>query len=252
MTDEVIQDRQAPIGVLGFGDLGKRLAAQILSSGHAVMIFDPYIEMGKDHVFGKAVDPAVDLTNLGVPTTEVSASGVLQRSHIVHWAVPSGKLDKLPMVPSDCTVVLHDSVMANSEMALGWREDNNQFVFAHCLMNDTGRVLVSNEHGNHQVVSEHFKDIGLAPKLISVKQHDTLMARTQGVLALIIQLGLREELDHGFAAGDLTPSALELREAVIKREANWTKHTLQSILSNPELKPFVDEMAELLASRSGE
>jgi hypothetical protein len=77
-----------------------------------------------------------------------------------------------------------------------------------------------------------------------------MMARTQGIFALLIKLGIGEELDLRFSAGDLTPSATELRAAVKNREANWTPQTLQSILTNPELKPFVKEIADVLVNNN--
>lgn len=249
MAKQIRKDKNKSIGVIGFGNLGARLTAQILLSGHKVIVFDSNIEAGKRNVSDKAVDPAVTTNGLDRPLVEESALAILKYCNIVHWAVQSAKLNELPPVPSNCVVILHDSVMANSAMALSQREDKGRFVVAHCLMNDARRVLVSSEFGNRQMAGEHFVNIGLAPKFITVEQHDTLMARTQGVFALVIELGIREELDRGFAAGDLTPSAMELREAVVNREANWTKPTPQSILRNPELIPFAKEITDLLASR---
>lgn len=218
-----------PVGVIGYGDLGQQLVAQLMATGHDVIVYDPFI--------------FIDARGFSVCDGYLD---VLRQCQIVHWAVPSSALSDLPDVPKACTVVLHDSVMALSHRALSSRSDRAQFGIAHCLMNEQGRVLVCNELTNAGAVSAHFKATGLSPKFITVHHHDELMARTQGVFALMLKLGIRQALDAGYVAGNLTPSAIELRQAVINREANWTKQTLNSILANPELKPFVMHMADLL------
>lgn len=234
-----------PVGIIGLGDLGSRLATQVLLSGLRVLAFDanPSIE----YLPNLAVDPELDTTTLDEQTfSSTSMTDILRSCGIVHWAIASSQLVGLPPVPKDCTVVLHDSVMNNSSIALNDRPDIDQFVVAHCLMNDEKRVLISTDFGDHMMAERHFSNIGLNPKNTTVAEHDSVMARTQGVFAILIELGIREELDKHFADGNLTPSASELRAAVVNREANWTKQTIDSILGNPKLIPFVDEMSSLL------
>ena len=241
----IVRLENRPVGIIGLGDLGGRLSTQILLSGYRVLAFDanPSVE----YVPRIAVDPELDTSTLDEQSFSItSMADILHACGIVHWAVASSQLENLPPVPKDCSVVLHDSVMNNSAIALNKRPEKDQFAIAHCLMNDVKRVLVSTDYGNYKCVSQHLSNIGLEPKDTTVSEHDRLMARSQGVFALLIELGIREELDKDFADGNLTPSALELRAAVVNREANWTKQTIDSILGNPKLLPFIDEMSNLL------
>lgn len=239
-----------PIGVFGFGDLGRRMVAQLLLTNNKVIVFDPMFNIPTMEL-KQAIDPSLDgLGSDHMPTMATSPHDILQKCSLLHWCVPSEALNELPPLPPGCTVVLHDSVMTNSLEAIRLRDEIEQFVLAHCLMNDTKRVFVSTEYGSYEMIQSHFIKIGLSPKPTNIVDHDTLMARTQGVFALLIELGIRKELDAAFDSGDLTPSAIELHAAVINREANWTKQTLQSILSNPELQPFINEMGDILAKSS--
>ncbi len=233
------------VGIIGLGDLGSKLAVQELLSGNRVLAFD------SDHNVvlqtNEAVDSNIRITeDLDNRVTKTTLKQLISASSVVHFAVASSSLKCVPEISSDCTVILHDSVMSNSKQALALRDDSYAFVIAHCLMNQSNRVLVSTEFGNHCKVHEHLKSIGLDPQPTTIHQHDTLMARSQGVFALLLHLGLRQELDIAHVDGNLTPSATELRSAVINREASWTKQTIKSILSNPKLLPFVKSMAELL------
>ena len=235
----------SPVGIIGLGNLGSSLATQELLSGNRVLAFD--IDPSISYLPSLAVDSEQNIAALDEQALSMaSTADILRACGIVHWAVASSHLVNLPPVPKDCTVVLHDSVMNNSSIALKDRPEKGQFVIAHCLMNDVKRVLVSTDFGDYRSVSLHLSDIGLNPKNTTVGEHDNVMARSQGVFALLIELGIRQELDKDFADGNLTPSALELRAAVVNREANWTKQTIDSILGNPKLLPFVKEMAGLL------
>lgn len=242
MTEKIVDK---PVGVIGLGDLGNRLATQELLSGNKVLAFD--IDPSITFLSSLAVDSELNIAALDEQALSMaSMADILRACGIVHWAVASSHLVNLPPVPKDCIVVLHDSVMNSSSIVLKDRPEKDQFVIAHCLMNDVKRVLVSTDFGDYRSVSLHLSNIGLNPKNTTVGEHDNVMARSQGVFALLIELGIRQELDKDFTDGNLTPSALELRAAVVNREANWTKQTIDSILGNPKLLPFVKEMAGLL------
>lgn len=236
---------QQPIGVLGLGDLGSRLAVQLLLQNNEVLASDP--NTCSPHLNG-AIDPELEASTIDQSRLSVTdTQNVLRSCRIVHWAVSSAQLCMLPPVPPTCIVVLHDSVMANSVGAIKQRQEKGRrFVVAHCLMNASKRVFVSTEFGNFTAINHHMRDIGLAPKNISAREHDGIMARTQGLLAFLLESGVKEELDRRFMAGDLVPSATELRTALINREVNWTSQTLQSILSNSQVRPFVQEMLDEL------
>lgn len=248
MSKTIPQNDQA-VGVIGVGDLGRRLVVQLLLAGRKVMIYDlKPVHLTK---LDLAVDPLLNTSKLSTKLlTKASAQEILDSCAVVHFAAPSSNLGPLPKVPASCVVMLADSVMANSVKALKKRTDSDNFVLAHCLMNDDKRVLVSTDYGKYKDVVKHFASINLAPKTTNVAAHDSLMARTQGVFALLVGIGIRKQLDQAYANGDLTPSAVELHDAVINREAHWTDITIKSILANPELKPFVEDMATLLKDPS--
>lgn len=214
-----------PIGILGLGDLGSQLAVQIKSSGFEVIAFDS--------------DKTKSATGIRIAENEKE---VLESCSIVHWAIPSKSLDSLRGDPQDVTVVLHDSVMNNSQQALSKRSDSARFVIAHCLMNEAKRVFIAFDGSHSTAIMQHFETIGLNPKLISVKDHDVLMAHSQGILASLIELGLRSELDRASLRGDLTPSADELHRVLMNRELNWTPNTLESILANPALRQIAKDI----------
>ena len=229
--------KQSNIGLLGFGDLGSRLAAQALLHGCDVHVYDPKL-IGADLSLGEPLDPNLQeatARKIGSLVVAASAQEVLDSSPVVHWAVSSQRLPTLPKVKPDQIVVLHDSVMHTSVEAAKKRpHDADQFAIAHCLTNDFRRVFVlDNPHG--QIISEHFTAIGLSPKTLSARKHDKLMARTQGPLALLINAGLREYLAKQQDLGNLTPSGEHQKDALDDRAARWTDETIDSILRNPEL-----------------
>lgn len=214
------------IGILGLGDLGSQLATQIASVGFDVVAFD------KDK---KTIeDPKIRIAQ--------SEAEVLENCSIVHWAIPSRSLNELSDGLENVTVILHDSVMNNSRLVLNERNDSGSFAIAHCLMNDAKRVFIASDGSHSEDVMQHFESIGLSPKLTTIRDHDVLMAHSQGILASFMELGLRNELDHASRNGDLTPSADELHGVLMNRELNWTQSTLESIMANPELERVAERI----------
>jgi hypothetical protein len=207
-----------PIGILGLGSLGSRIAIQIASAGFDVIAFDrdkKAFENPKIHV-------------------AQSESEVLENCSVVHWAIPSKSLNSLSHNLGGTVVILHDSVMNNSRLAVDERTDSDSFAIAHCLMNKVRRVFVASDGSHSEAIMRHFESIGLSPKLTTVRDHDILMAHSQGLLATIIKSGLRNELDRASIEGDLTPSGEELHRLLMNPELDWTPRTLESILANPE------------------
>lgn len=237
---------QKTIGVVGIGDLGSQLALQIASAGLNVCVWDINPEAGLSLASG-AIDSTRSLTLSDAEKIQraTSLDELISTCSIIHWAVPSKYVADLPQV-TDKTVLLHDSVMQNSVDAIVGRPDKSNFVFVHCLMNDSLRVLVATDNGDHSFASKHLSDIGLNPQLITQDEHDILMARTQGVFALLIELGMAKELQGAYDKGNLAPSAEELYHAVMNRESRWTRATIESILANPKLKSFAIELAQTL------
>lgn len=207
------------VGVIGMGDLGVQLAEQIRKSGREVVAFD---------------------TNGQHSSKDV----VLENCSVIHWTAPakSLELDEL----RDKLVILHDSSMTNSWLAITSRDDIDNFAIVHCLMNDAKRVFIADSMQKASRAFEHFKSIGMSPKLASIQEHEFIIARSQGVLASLIATGLKDQLDAIAANDDLTPSGQELHQLLINREANWTRNSLDSILSNPVLKQFYDDLLGIL------
>jgi len=227
------------VGLVGLGSLGSRLAAQIVQAGFGVVAFDGDASKCELHLT-KAVDSHVAITpDMGRQVRIArSAAEVFEACAVVHWAAPSASLNSLNDV-HEVIVVLHDSVMHESRIALGARDDAAQFAIAHCLMNDARRVFVASDQANSGMAARHFESIGLAPKLITMQQHDRAMAQSQGVLAQLLASGLAEDLGAAHRTGDLTPSGRELYELLLQRKAKWTHDTIKSILANPELKQIL-------------
>lgn len=221
-----------PIGIIGLGDLGSQLARQIIHAGFRVVAFD--VDQGKE------VEGVINFK---------SANEVLESCSLVHWAIPSKQLNQLPDIFGSTIVVLHDSVMAHSKHAIKPRSDGERFAIAHFLKNEMKRVLIARDAIHTDEILEHFKTIGFNPKITTVKDHDTLAARSQGVMAALLELGLRTELDEASKSGDLTKSGEELHRVLVERELNLTQNTLDSVLSNPELKQVGADMIAVLNKR---
>jgi prephenate dehydrogenase len=238
------------IGVVGLGDLGNQLALQLVDTDYELVVWDtnPGVELTTN--IG-AIDSSKHLPVKALQAVSYAPSLdlLLDECDIIHWAVPSRHLDSLPTTKKGKIIVLHDSVMQNNVDAVSGRDDYQNFVFAHCLMNDSLRVLIAKDNGPFESIFDHMTLIGLRPEYITQPEHDVLMARTQGVFALLIELGMAEELSDAHKNGNLTPSAEELYHAVMNRESRWTRATIDSILANPMLKDFVTEIASALEKK---
>lgn len=231
------------IGIIGLSDLGKRLAVQIASSGFSVVAFDKLPIKLSEFKFG--IDPALKVDRNNNEEIEIAndAKTVLAKSKIVHWAIPSSSLPKLPDdLREDTIVILHDSVMNNSETAISSRKDVHNFQIAHCLMNNQKRVFIADDSS---IVFNHFRDIGLEPKRITPRAHDQLLAVSQGILAALLDFGIKSELELAATKGDLTPSGEEFYALLRHRGLNWTPNTLSSILKNPALREVMKRIEKI-------
>lgn len=237
------------IGLIGLGDLGQRLALQLSSAGAEVIIST---RRAKQITYNHAVDPhlAINTTQTSRIKFVASIDEVLRQTNIIHFAAPSTAVKVLPNLSPEHIVVLHDSVMNESLKAISSRADSAQFVIAHCLMNTAARVFVEDSQAHSSEIYQHFTEISLNPKTISLHDHDLFIAQTQGVFALLINIGLTQKLEQAHEQGDLTSSASELYYALRHRESRWTETTLRSVLSNPELTNFIDSLSQSLAQRT--
>ena len=221
-----------PIGIVGLGDLGTQLAGQIMGAGLKVVAFDLDVDI--------RVEGAENARTL---------EQVVGSCSVVHWAIPSKLLAHLPESARGTVVILHDSVMSHSKDAITARSDSGRFAIAHFLKNERKRVLVARDALHDDEIIEHFKTIGFSPKLTTVKDHDSLAARSQGVIAALLALGLRSELAEASKSGDLTKSGEELHRMLAEREVHLTQNTLDSVLSNPELRRVSTELRGVLSKR---
>lgn len=228
------------IGIVGLGDLGGRLALQVLATGDTPTVFDIAAPAHPP----SAVDPAISTAGLALPPRESSLSVLVEQSDIIHWCAPLSALDSLPALPDDKLLILHNSVMSasiESKESLG-----SSTAVVHCLMNEQGTVVIATESDNRERTADHFRALGLRPILKDYREHDRITARSQGIFALLIQHGIRQHLERWHEQGLLTSSAEELLRAVAHRESQWTAVTIGAILSNPALKDFAAELAEEL------
>lgn len=232
------------IGIVGLGDLGGRLTLQAESAGFEVIAHE--INQPKTPV--KAVDPAVVITGLKwLPEMAESTQEVMQNAQTVHWCAPLEALPVVAKIPHGTRLILHNSIMvssANARENLHATHSNDADIgIAHLLMNDERRAVVADNFGNGPETVLHFEKLGLSPLVMRHEEHDRVMAQSQGIFALLLNVGLREKMDYWNDLGLLAPSAHEVYAAVKHRELEWTPATLAAILGNPALKQFAQQLA---------
>ena len=214
-------------GIVGVGDLGSQLLDTLLKLDNVVNVFD-YKK--------KLPQSTKDLEELS------------RTSDIIHWCAPLKGLADLPPLRDDQTLILHASVMheslnakqilRKSGMATG------KIAIVHLLMNEHGRVIVSQDSDDAAFANKHLANIGLQPVLLSTQEHDHIMAISQAPMAILHEL-LLAELEELRQKHLLTPSGEELLNAIHARAAKWTPNTLASILRNPQISQLVAGMTEV-------
>ena len=209
------------IGVIGStGDLGAQLLQRLRDSGFKIMKCAPSLTNG------------------------VTINDLATRCDIVHFCAPLTALEQLTVAPKG-VVILHDSVMSSSKQASECFLESNGAV-VHMLMNDQQSVVIAQDMPHSQPVAEHMTTLGYAPHFMTVREHDTMIARTQGPLALLCET-LLPYLNTIDDKGLLTPSGQLLTQTLRSRELAWTRQTVRSILKNPELKTLLHDMQQTLA-----
>lgn len=245
----MISERQT-VGVFGVGDLGAQLVNQLAWTGHDVVAYDPVVNKLQSD---QAIDAALRPEPSGVAVVRLvdSPDEVLRSATIIHWAAPPDQLAAVADRVDGQLIVLHSSAMADSAQAIEW-SGLQRAAIVHCIMNQAKRVFVADSLADSQLMVEHMAAIGLQPQLIDALEHDQMMAWTQGVFALLIATGIGDTLRHQADLGNLTPSAEELFHAVSHRESQWTAETLQSIISNRQLKTVINAMQGYLTASEGD
>ena len=223
------------IGIVGFGELGSRLAGQIISSGQAIMVYEENpARRNLNQIEKDMLKRPMTATDIKVHfATNISC--VLKNCSIVHFAI-SAKTVELPTLRDGQIGILHDSVMTSSLNSAKLRADKSQLVIAHCLMNSAGRVFMARDFGeeaNLKIAAQHFTEIELEPKFTTVEEHDRLMAKSQALTLSLVRTGVHDELKQAAVDNDLTPSGEQILHSLNHIEMIWTPETIASLLKNP-------------------
>jgi prephenate dehydrogenase len=208
------------VGIIGItGDLGSQLAQVLTDRGFTVI--------------GCSLSRANGL----------SVGEVLEQADIVHVCAPLSVMEGVS-VTDDTLIVLHDSVMSSS-LRTHTGQLEGRAAIVHMLMNASCSVVVAEESAQLDRTKQHLEVLGYQAHVMSVIEHDQLMARSQAPLAILCQVLLPylfEQQDKGL----LTPSGELLVSTLHSRQLAWTDETIRSILSNPELKVLLREMAAVV------
>ncbi|MCL2037898.1 NAD(P)-binding domain-containing protein [Candidatus Saccharibacteria bacterium] len=227
------------IGIVGFGELGSRLAGQIISSGQAVMVYEENpSRRNLNQIEKNMLKRPVKATGAKIHfATDISE--VLENCPIIHFAISAHTTESLPILREDQIGILHDSVMTSSLNAAKQRADKSQLIIAHCLMNSVGRVFMAQDFGtktNLEIAVQHFQKIELEPKFTTVDDHDNLMAKSQALALSLVRTGVHEDLKQAAIANDLTPSGEQILHSLNHIEMIWTPETIASLLKNPYIE----------------
>lgn len=213
--------RKEIVGIIGItGDLGSQLA-QVVA----------------DHGFG------VIGCSLSLPDG-LSVADVMEQADIVHVCAPLSTMEGATVADDSTLVVLHDSVMSSS-LRTQTGQLEGQAAIVHMLMNASRSVVLAEESAQLIRTKAHMELLGYQAHVMSVTEHDQLMARSQAPLAILCQVLLPylfEQQDKGL----LTPSGELLVSTLHSRQLAWTDETIRSILSNPELKVLLHEMTKVI------
>lgn len=245
--------KESIIGIQGAaGKLGRRWKWQAALSGN-VLCYDIAEPNSENGIIG--IDPNVQATEELAGRIEWTSSinELMRRSTRVIWCAPLDTISGLDEL--DGALDLQSSTMALSHHKKAQIQSEGQFAGAinvlHPAMNPHDRIFVSSGSDDIDGTVQFLRKNVLSPKVMDYKDHDKLMARTQGKCALMCLDDL-EELKAYAEAGDLPPSGTELIIPLAKsREASWTGPTLDAIFGNPELLDIVEGWAEMLRKHQG-
>lgn len=211
------------VGVIGAsGDLGTQLVTRL-----------------KEH--------AVPVYEYSRSTAAASLVRLANECAIIHVCAPVEALQAFPK--TNAIIVLHDSVMYTSRQA-SKKYLGGTAAVVHMLMNEAKTVVIASDMPFSDKIAAHFSDIGLVPRLMTVDEHDYMIARSQAPLALLCKTllpYLYEQADKGF----LTPSGQLLADTLRSRELTWTDATVRSILQNPQLLPLIHDMESVINHYQG-
>lgn len=212
------------VGVIGVaGDLGSQVVSWIRDAGYETM--------------------CADTATIDSPTIEE----VLKECQIVHFCIPQSGFQRQFTARKGQMLILHDSVMSTSK-AINTQYFSSKAHVIHMLMNSSRTAVI--EPAPAVDLKKHLQSIGCSPVPMAIDEHDRMMARSQTPLALLVKL-LLDDLRGWHDRKLLTPSGEVLLEALEARAINWTEQTMRSLLSNPQIRPLLDEMQLLITDQRG-
>jgi len=167
---------------------------------------------------------------------------------IIHWCAPLSVVVRYQIQNSRSKTlsIFHDSAMSSSQRAIDRLSLSNACA-VHMLMNEPKTVVIDTHSPHVTEIESHLKALSLSPVKLSVDEHDSLMAKSQSMIALLCSEYL-EELTEYSEKKLLTPSGEELLHALKHRESRWTKSTLDSLLGNPMLEKTLTQLVNKLKS----
>lgn len=208
------------VGVIGAaGDLGSQVAKLFEDAGNQVL--------------------RADIADGFLNNNDVLACA------FVHICAPVQLVDLAVIARSNATIVLHDSVMQTSDTFAKRFLSGNHVAVVHLLMNKTKSTIVAQEYLLDGATRRHLEGAGLRLEVLSVRDHDLLMSKSQAPLALLCQV-LLPFLFEQQNKGLLTESGELLAETLRKRQLAWTPQTVNSILANPQLEDLIKEMSQIV------
>ena len=168
----------------------------------------------------------------------------LRKEHfdVVHYCIPAQAVKR---IGDDTTLhIFHDSVMHSSMRVIRRKFANYITAPVHMLMNQSGTAVVGRGSTGSRLAKMHLEALGLNVVMKDVAAHDKIVARSQAPM-LVLSNTILKDLKKWEAAGLLTPSGEDLLKALESRSARWTQATKKSILKNPQIKTFIDDMRRL-------
>lgn len=251
--------------IVGCGDLGSRLANSAIKSGLFPVIYDRDDEVIKKYQDASqyTLNPSLNMTN--VPSADAYAicdeleelAGI---SGIVNFAVPASSLKDFPVLGKAQLGIMHDSVMTNSHSAILARSDAERHLYSivHLLMNQHAKAILDPDHGDVQKVNDYLHKLGLSVAIMTHKEHDQMMAQSQGaMLKLMVRYGHKLLLLQAARILDDYPILSDLNSSLLMRNAQWTDATILSIVRNPfvnlgqdEVAIFIDQKHKIKANAS--
>lgn len=229
--------------IIGCGDLGSPLANTTLKAGLYPVIYDRDAQAIKrfEGTCRYTRDPSLLVDNQSLECAYSvcdDPKNLADIDGIVNFAVPASSLEAFPALGNAQLGIMHDSVMTSSYTAIQERDDSDRrkYSIAHLLMNQHDRAILDPEHGDVHMVKDYLQRLGLNVLLMSYREHDQMMACSQGaMLKLMVRYGHTLRLLQAAQILKERPILRDLNHSLLARNAQWTDATIMSIMRNPHV-----------------